>query len=141
RRRAPAAPAAGLGRSLADHGDGVEAAFQGPVEVRDQVHATVLARAQHHRRRRPLPLDPVGLGEQRVEVDTARTPDVDVDAADLLLAARLESNLRRLLAARAFLARPLQLTAELVGLARACAQERIRLARGHRLDAAAAGPA
>src|SRR5439155_20147757 len=65
--------------------------------------------------------------------------DVDVDAADLLLAARLHPHLRRLLAAGASgapLAGPLQLVPELLRLARARVQQGIRLARGDRLDPA-----
>src|SRR4029079_3126122 len=83
--------------------------------------------------------DAVRLGQQRLAVDSARAADVDVHAADLLLAAGLDAHLGLLLAARAFLARALQLRAQLVDLARPRMQERVRLARGDCLDSSHAG--
>src|SRR6266516_4316182 len=133
-RRASAAAPADLRRGGADHLDRVQPPLERAVEVGDQVHTPVLARAEHDRGRRTLLLDPVRFREQNLAVDPADPADVDVDAADPLLPARLEPHLTRLLAAPALLARALELAAQLVGLVCARVQQRVRLARGNRLD-------
>src|SRR5205814_5243530 len=83
---------------------------------------------------RPLLHDPVGLGQQRLGVHPTRAADVDVDATDLLLAARLDLHLLALLAPAAAPPRLRELFAQLVHLARARVQEGVRLAGGDRFD-------
>src|SRR5204862_8302054 len=99
----------------------------------------VLARSEHARGGCALLLDPVGFCEERVEIDAADATHVDVHAADLLVAARLDLNLGGLFVPRSCLAGPLELASKLVGLACARVQQRIRLAGGDRLDPARAG--